>query len=76
LNKRLYYYLKLFGVGEKIGLDFPYEGSGDILEPDDWSATTLTTMSFGVGITVTPLQQTSFYQTIANKGNKIKTSNC
>jgi len=72
LNKRLYYYLKLFGVGEKIGLDFPYEGSGDILEPDDWSATTLTTMSFGVGITVTPLQQTSFYQTIANKGNRLK----
>ncbi len=72
LNKRLYYYLKLFGVGESIGLDFPYEGSGDILEPDDWSATTLTTMSFGVGITVTPLQQTSFYQTIANKGNRLK----
>ncbi|HRU74269.1 MAG TPA: penicillin-binding protein 2 [Caldisericia bacterium] len=72
LNKRLYYYLKLFGVGEKIGLDFPYEGSGDILEPDDWSATTLTTMSFGVGVTVTPLQQTTFYQTIANKGNRLK----
>lgn len=72
LNEKLYYYLKLFGVGEKIGLDFPYEGSGDILEPDDWSATTLTTMSFGVGITVTPLQQTTFYQTIANGGNRLK----
>jgi len=57
---------------KKIGLDFPYEGSGDILEPDDWSATTLTTMSFGVGVTVTPLQQTTFYQTIANKGNRLK----
>ncbi|MCX8095587.1 MAG: penicillin-binding protein 2 [Caldisericia bacterium] len=72
LGKKLYYYLKLFGVGEKIGLDFPYEGKGDILEPDNWSATTLPTMSFGVGITVTPLQQTSFYQTIANGGNRLK----
>jgi stage V sporulation protein D (sporulation-specific penicillin-binding protein) len=72
LKERSYYYLKLFGVGEKIGCDFPYEGSGDILEPKDWSATTLTTMSFGVGITVTPLQQTTFYQAIANKGNRLK----
>lgn len=72
LKERVYYYLKLFGVGEKIGCDFPYEGSGDILEPKDWNATTLTTMSFGVGITVTPLQQTTFYQAIANKGNRLK----
>ncbi len=72
LGEKLYYYLKLFGVGEEIELDFPYEGKGDILEPDDWSATTLPTMSFGVGITVTPLQQTSFYQTIANGGNRLK----
>ncbi|MGB9843200.1 MAG: peptidoglycan D,D-transpeptidase FtsI family protein [Caldisericia bacterium] len=72
LKERSYYYLKLFGVGEKIGCDFPYEGSGDILKPEDWSATTLTTMSFGVGITVTPLQQTTFYQAIANKGNRLK----
>jgi stage V sporulation protein D (sporulation-specific penicillin-binding protein) len=72
LGERLYYYLKLFGVGEKIGLDFPYEGKGDILEPKDWSFTTLPTMSFGVGITVTPLQMTSFYQTIANGGNRLK----
>ncbi|MBC7195025.1 MAG: penicillin-binding protein 2, partial [Caldisericia bacterium] len=72
IKEKLYYYLKLFGVGEKIGLDFPYEGKGDILEPENWNATTLPTMSFGVGITVTPLQQTSFYQTIANKGNRLK----
>lgn len=72
LGEKLYYYLKLFGVGEKIGLDFPYEGRGDILEPKRWSLTTLPTMSFGVGITVTPLQMTSFYQTIANGGNRLK----
>lgn len=72
IGEKLYYYLKLFGVGEEIGLDFPYEGKGDILDPKDWSATTLPTMSFGVGITVTPLQQTSFYQTIANGGNRLK----
>lgn len=72
IKERLYYYLKLFGVGEKIGLDFPYEGKGDILEPENWNATTLPTMSFGIGITVTPLQLTSFYQTIANKGNRLK----
>ncbi len=72
IKERLYYYLKLFGVEEKIGLDFPYEGKGDILEPENWNATTLPTMSFGIGITVTPLQLTSFYQTIANKGNRLK----
>lgn len=72
LKEKAYYYLKLFGVGEGIGCDFPYEAQGDILEPSEWSATTLTTMSFGVGITVTPLQQTTFYQTIANKGNRLK----
>ena len=72
LGDKLYHYLKLFGVGDEMNLDFPYEGKGDILPPEKWSATTLPTMSFGVGITVTPLQQTSFYQAIANKGNRLK----
>lgn len=72
LGKKLYHYLKIFGVGDEMNLDFSYEGKGDILPPEKWSETTLPTMSFGVGITVTPLQQTSFYQAIANGGNRLK----
>ena len=48
--KRLYPYLKKFGVGEPTGLGLPGEQSGEIPKPGDWSATSGYTMTLRAGL--------------------------
>ncbi|MGO1585550.1 MAG: penicillin-binding transpeptidase domain-containing protein, partial [Mesonia sp.] len=62
------------GLNEKIGLDIQGEGQPHIPHPDDanWYGTTLPWMSFGYGVTITPLQTLAFYNAIANNGVMIK----
>ncbi len=66
--KRLYPYLKKFGVGEPTGLGLPGEQSGEIPKPGDWSATSGYTMAFGQGYSVNAVQMASVFATIANDG--------
>ncbi|MGM0634494.1 MAG: penicillin-binding protein [Bacteroidota bacterium] len=62
------------GLGEKIGLEIKGEGKPNIPHPDDdnWYGTTLPWLSFGYGVSMTPLQTLSFYNAIANNGVKVK----
>lgn len=62
------------GLGEKLGLKIKGEGTPKIPHPDDanWYGTTLPWMSFGYGVSLTPLQTLAFYNAIANNGVKIK----
>jgi cell division protein FtsI (penicillin-binding protein 3) len=62
------------GLNEKIGLDIKGEGQPRIPHPDDknWYGTTLPWMSFGYGVSMTPLQILTFYNAIANDGVKVK----
>lgn len=62
------------GLDEKIGLEIKGEGQPSIPHPDDknWYGTTLPWMSFGYGVSMTPLQILSFYNAIANDGVKVK----
>lgn len=46
-GKKLYEYLKKFGVGEPTGLDLPGEQTGYIPPPEEWSDTTFPTLAFG-----------------------------
>lgn len=60
-------YAKMFGLGEKAGLDIPGEEAGYLTaEPPDSGVGMMT--SFGDGIRVTPLELTSIVSTIANGG--------
>lgn len=56
-----------FGFGEKSGVDLPGEAKGITIKLP-WPDHLLANVSFGQGITVTPLQLANAYATIANGG--------
>jgi cell division protein FtsI (penicillin-binding protein 3) len=59
--------MTLFGFGEKTGVDLPGEAKG-IIQPLPWHDHLLSNISFGQGITATPLQIANAYAAIANGG--------
>lgn len=61
-------YLDRFGFGRTTGLGFPGEADGTVPALSDWSDASLATISYGQGVSVTPLQMASVYATIANGG--------
>jgi len=63
-----YQYLRKYGFGEPTGLNFPGETAGRLLAPDRWSATTQQTMSYGYGLSVSPLQILMAGCALANGG--------
>ncbi len=67
-KENIYRYAKLFGFGEKTGIDLPGEVSGWINSPDQWSGTSIGAISIGQEVAVTPLQMLRAYSVIANGG--------
>ena len=65
---RYYRYLQSFGFGSKTGVDFPGEVSGLIRPPGRWFEIDLAAISFGQGISVTPIQMAAAMGAIANGG--------
>jgi cell division protein FtsI (penicillin-binding protein 3) len=63
--------LKKFGIGEKPGSGLPGEEGGKLLDVKDWSGTTAPTVAFGQGYSVTAMQATSVFATIANDGVRV-----
>ncbi len=63
-----YQYLRKFGFGEPTGLNFPGETAGRLIAPDRWSRTTQLTMSYGYGLSVSPLQILMAGCALANGG--------
>lgn len=62
------------GFGEITGIGFPGEQSGSLVNRTRWSQFTLATLSFGYGISVTPIQLAQAYAIFANDGIKIPLS--
>ncbi len=60
-------HLREFGFGSQTGLNFPGEASG-IVHGLPWNQHLLANISFGHGITTTPLQMAAAYAAIANGG--------
>ena len=67
-NQVLFDYLSKFGVGVKTGSGLPGESRGILPEVADWSGTTAPTVAFGQGYSLTSMQATSIFATIANNG--------
>ncbi|MDY0340726.1 MAG: penicillin-binding protein 2 [Coriobacteriia bacterium] len=67
----LYDYFSRFGLTEKTGVDFPGEVKGWLGTTDEWSPSSLATITFGQGISMTPLQLTRALSAIANGGNLV-----
>ena len=70
-SKKLHQYLPNFGFGKSTGSHLPGESAGLLRPVDDWSGTSLPTFSFGHGYSVTSLQATSVFATIANDGVRV-----
>jgi cell division protein FtsI/penicillin-binding protein 2 len=71
-TEKMYEYLKNFNFGEKLGIEIGPEASGKLLEKKKWRDINRATISFGQGISVTPLQIASAYLAIANGGRLIQ----
>lgn len=68
---RLMKYIKDFGFGEVTGIDLPGEAKG-IFDPKKVGPVELATISFGQGISVTPIQLITAVSAVANDGKLIQ----
>lgn len=68
----LYKYIKLFGFGEKTGIDLPGEITGVAHQPRFWSKISIATIPMGQEIGVTAIQLASAISVIANGGQLMK----
>ena len=70
-SQRLYEYLTKFGIGSKTGSGLPGESAGILHPVKSWSGTTAPTVAFGQGYSLTAMQATSVFATIANGGVRV-----
>ena len=70
-SEKLYDYLTKFGIGSKTGSGLPGESAGILRPVKTWSGTTAPTVAFGQGYSVTAMQATSVFATIANGGLRV-----
>jgi cell division protein FtsI (penicillin-binding protein 3) len=67
-DQYFYDFVHRFGYGSKPGSGFPGESAGVLPSPSRWSGTSKATMSYGYGLSATPLQIAVAYAAIANNG--------
>ncbi|MCP4714702.1 MAG: penicillin-binding protein 2 [Deltaproteobacteria bacterium] len=73
-NESFYRYIRKFGFGEETGIQVPIEASGFVPLPYRLSVHTQSAITFGQGISVTPLQLAAAYSAIANGGRLLRPS--
>ncbi len=71
-KEKFYQYITAFGFGEKTGIDLPGEISGLVRPPRSWFQMGVRTISFGQGISLSPLQLISALGAIANGGRLMR----
>ena len=67
-EEKTYSSFRKFGLGSKTGVNLPGEEKGKISKLQKWSKTTHSTVSFGQELSVTDIQLSMIYASIANKG--------
>lgn len=68
---RFYDMVRKFGLGQRTGVGLPGESSGLVPPIDQWSGSSFSNLPIGQGLSMTLLQMTAMYQTIANDGVRI-----
>jgi cell division protein FtsI (penicillin-binding protein 3) len=63
--------LRKFGLGQRTGVGLPGESAGLVPPIDQWSGSTFSNLPIGQGLSMTLLQMTGMYQTIANDGMRM-----
>ncbi|MBB3603503.1 cell division protein FtsI (penicillin-binding protein 3) [Mycolicibacterium sp. BK556] len=69
--ERYYDMLGKFGLGQRTNVGLPGESAGLVPPIDQWSGSTFSNLPIGQGLSMTLLQMTGMYQTIANDGVRI-----
>ncbi len=65
---RFYDMVERFGLGQRTNVGLPGESAGLVPPIDQWSGSTFSNLPIGQGLSMTLLQMTGMYQTIANDG--------
>lgn len=68
----MYDYINRFGFNSKTGIDLSGEGVGIVQQLKNWGQIGQATISFGQGISVTPIQLAMAYAAVANNGVAMK----
>ncbi len=71
-KENFYNYAQKFGIGQPTGIELPAEAGGILRSPKSWNGDSLASMSIGYEISVSALQMTAAYATIANDGIKVQ----
>lgn len=71
-KEKLYEYVKKFGMTEKTGIDLNGEAKGIMFKYDNIGPVEQATISFGQGISVTPIQQVTGVSAAINGGTLLK----
>lgn len=66
--KPLYDKILAYGLNNVTGVDYPGEASGYLTHVDTWPLIQAYNVTFGQGVSTSPLQMTRFYGAIANGG--------
>lgn len=67
-SERLYRGLRLFGFGQKTGIELPGETDGLLRVPSQWTGYSVTRIPFGQEMSVTAIQLVQAYCILANGG--------
>ncbi|HVF35442.1 MAG TPA: penicillin-binding protein 2 [Candidatus Saccharimonadia bacterium] len=67
-NEHFYDVFRRFGFGAPTGCGFPGESPGVLPEPRGWGVVEKATLSYGYGLSVTPLQLAAAYGALASGG--------
>jgi cell division protein FtsI (penicillin-binding protein 3) len=70
-SQEFYDFIRRFGYGSPPHSGFPGESSGVLPSPARWSGTSKQTISYGYGLSATPLQIAEAYAAMANGGQLI-----
>lgn len=71
-RERFHHYIERFGFGAPTGIDLPGEAVGLVRNPSQWFEIDLAAISFGQGISVTPMQLAAATAAIANGGTLMR----
>lgn len=69
--ERFYDMVRRFGLGQRTDVGLPGESPGLVPPIDQWSGSSFANLPIGQGLSMTLLQMTAMYQTIANDGVRI-----
>ena len=70
-DQEFYDFVRQFGYGSSTNSGFPGEAAGVLPPPSRWFGTTKQTLSYGYGLSATPLQIAHAYATLGNSGRAI-----